>query len=229
MVKKPKNQTPSLPELINAVKPQTVTGMVKRINKALEEREAFERLKAPHSAHIEFRRARSFLANNRGFAAFLCALNVDPDHLLNRVRKDGYRANLKGVRKLKNLYQYVTGKTRSFERVSLALFASSIVAAKRGINWINNNEQELILSSLPVSSLPDEVQEAIKDYQHKYMRIEGDSRNQACQFRTTYDNLGCYFVSRDDVDDSNRQGIHINLDSPVIQFLSKKWELERII
>lgn len=227
-MKKQTNKLPTLPEAMASVHPNAVNAMVRRINKAIADREAFEVQKLPHGSHIELRRAKAYLVNNRTLAAFLSVCGADPDKMVNRTRKDGYRSNLKGIKKLRNLVDYVTGKTRSFERVSLALFASSIIAAKRGIKWISNTEQELILSSLDVTSLPQDVRDAIKHYQNAYLRIEGDSRNQACQFRTTFDNLGCYFFSREDVEDANRLGIMINQDSPVIQYLASQWELDKV-
>lgn len=221
------NQT--LPNAIAKMNASKVNASLRRVEKSLAKREAFEIQKAPHNPHIELRRAARYLRGNKTFAAFMAAIGADSDLFLNRERKLGYRSNLKGVQKVKSLVEYITGRSKKFDRVSLALFASSIIAAKRGIDWISNQEQEKILSSLPVDSLPPEVADAIRHYQYKYMRIEGDSRNQACQFRTTFDNLGCYEFSKADTPDANLNGIEVNLDSPVIQFLSAKWELDKVV
>lgn len=207
---------------------QAVTGMVRRIETAYKEREAFEFEKSPNGSHIELRKARAIVMHNPRLAAFLLACDVDPQELLNKSRKEGTRANLKGIKKIKTLLDFVTGKSRVFERVSLALFASTIIAANRGIGWISNAEQELILSNLPVGSLPTELQAAVADYKHRYMSITGDSRNQSCQFRTTFSNLNCFFFSREDCDDMNRLGIMVNMDSPIIQFLNKRWNLDAV-
>jgi hypothetical protein len=217
-----------LPALINAVPPQEVTAMVHRINLALEARERFERSRTPHGSHIELRRAKAFLRNNRRLAAFLVVCGADPSEMLNKVRKAGSRSDLKGFQKLKRLVDYCTGRSQVFERVSLALFASTIIAANRGIGWISSTEQELILSNVPVGSLPAEVQTAIEEYKHRYMRLEGDSRPQACRFRTTFENLGLYYMSREDSDDTSSLGINVNMDSPVIQYLNQRWELDKV-
>jgi hypothetical protein len=222
------NNNATLPEAMKAVNPAKVSAMVRSINKALDSRLAFERQKAPHSALIEYRRANAFMRNNRRLGAFLAVVGADPDQMLNRTRKAGTRANLKGIKKVRQLLDYLTGETNRFERVSLALFASSIIAAKKGIQWISNNEQELILSTVDVGSLPEAVREAIEEYKHKYMTLEGDSRNQSCQFRTTFANLGCYYFSNEDVDDSNRNGIQIDLDSPIIRELNRRWNLDSV-
>lgn len=218
----------ALPELIVKQSPQAITAMAKRVEKAFKERESFELAKNPNGSHIELRKAKAMMLHNRRFAAFLSAIDANPDKLLNKSRKEGTRANLKGIKKIRMLLDYVTGETRVFERVSLALFAASIIAAKRGIKWISNAEQELILSNLDVGSLPLDVQTAIKEYKHKYMSITGDSRNQSCQFRTTFSNLGCFWFSRQDCDDSNRLGIEVDLDSPIIRYLSDKWNLDSV-
>lgn len=218
----------SLRDAIAAVPSIKTTNMVKAIHKALVERECFEKAKSPNGSHIELERAKAMLAHNRRFAAFMVATNNNPNELLNSTRKAGTRANLKGIKKVRMLVDYITGKTNIFERVSLALFASTIIAAQKGIEWISNAEQELILSNLDVSSLPNEVQEAINAYKHKYMWIGGDSRNQSCQFRTTFNNLGCFYQSREDCDDMNRGGIGVNLNHPVIDYLATRWNLKGI-
>lgn len=225
---KQEKQSPTLPELIAKQSPQAINAMVKHIEKAYKDREAFEMEKNPHGSHIELRRAKNLIVNNRRFAAFLATVGINPETLLNKSRKLDTRANLKGIKKLRMLCDYITGETRVFERVSLALFAATIIAANRGINWISNAEQELILSNLPVSSLPDELQKAIEEYKHKYMFIGGDSRNQSCQFRTTFANMDCFYFSREDTADSNRLGIGVNMESPIIQHLNKALNLEAV-
>jgi hypothetical protein len=215
-----------LPSMISAVPQADVTAMVTRLNRAMDARERFERSKAPNGSHIELRRAKAFLRGNRRLAAFLCVTGSDPDEMINRTRKEGTRANLKGFQKLKKLLDYVTNRSLVFERVSLALFASTIIAANKGIGWISSQEQELILSNVPVSSLSKEIQDAIASYKHKYMTLEGDSRNQSCQFRTTFSNLGMFFFAREDTEEANSLGIMVNMESPVIQYLNQRWNLD---
>lgn len=226
MAKQVKQKT--LPQLIASQSPQAINAMVKRIEKAFKERESFEYSKNPNGSHIELRRAKNLILNNRRFAAFLIAVNACPDKLLNKSRKLDTRANLKGIKKIRMLCDYITGETRIFERVSLALFASTIIAALKGVQWISNSEQELILSNVPVQSLPSEVQAAIADYKHRYMSLAGDSRNQSCQFRTTFENLDCFYFSREDTLDSNRLGIGVNLNNPIITYLVDRWNLESV-
>lgn len=220
------NANNTLPALMKAVSNKDAGNMKARIKKAFHKREAFELKKEPNGTHIELRRAERFLLDNDNLARMLVVLNADPDLMLNRERKEGYRSNLKGFQKIKSLLQYIVGESLSFERVSLALFASTIIAAKSGIERISNVEQELVLSNVPVSSFPKELQSAIEDYKHKFMRLRGDSRNQSCQFRTTFDNLGAYTFDSADSSDKNGKGIIVNMESPLIQYLAARWKLE---
>lgn len=208
--------------------PQVVSAMVERVNNAIEKRGAFEWQKKRNSSHVLFRKVAAQFSDSRTVAAFLVALNADPDLMFNRERKAGTRANLKGFAKVRQLIDYTTGKSDAFERVSLALFASTIIAANKGTTWIASPEQELILSSEKVNSLPTEVREAIKEYQHKHMTLEGDSRNESCRFRTTFANLGLYSMTREEFDNVDyTMGIRVDLKNPLIQYLSKRWKLER--
>lgn len=222
------NQHINLPEAIAAVPTKEVTAMLRRIMAELNKRQEFETLKEPFGSHVVLKQTIAMLRGNRRFAAFLCVIGADPAEMFNRTRKEGTRADLKGIKKVKMLVDYVTGRTGAFERVSLALFAATIIAAKKGVKWVSNAEQELILSSLDITSLPEEVQDAIKAYQHKYMRIHGDSRPQSCRFRTTFSNLGAFMFSREDQDDKNRLGIMVNMDSPIVRYLTDRWELESV-
>jgi hypothetical protein len=205
-----------------------VDAMVKRVNAALEERAAYERAKSPSGSHIELRKVLGAFYNARTAAAFFVALKVDPDLMFNRSRKEGTRANLKGFTKVRKLIDFVTGRTKVFERVSLALFASTIIAARMGVEWIASPEQELILSKESVQSLPTPIQEAISEYKHKHMTLTGDSRPQACQFRTTFQNLGIFEFYRDEFDNVDYTlGITVNMDSPLVDYLTKTFHLDR--
>lgn len=208
--------------------PEGVSAMVNRIMEALREREAFERAKKPNGSHIALRKAFNAFAYNRRVAAFLLVIGANPQVMFNRSRQQGSRANLNGFMKVRKLIDYITGEEETFERVSLALFAATIIAANMGKGWIANPEQELILSSEKVESLPPAIRDAIRDYQHKYMSLTGDSRFQACQFRTTFNNMGIYHYMREDFDNSEyANGILVNMESPVVQFLNDRWNLER--
>jgi hypothetical protein len=225
------NQLIPLPQLVSDIETNQsnrTQAMVERINAALKDRAEFELRKAPNGSHIELRKVAGMFADNRRVAAFLCAVDADPDLMFNRVRKNGTRSNLKGFTKVRKLIDYVTGRTKVFERVSLALFASTIIAANKGVSWIASPEQELILSSESVNSLPRDVQEAIADYKHKHMTLEGDSRPQACQFRTTFANLGVYEFYRDEFDNTDYTlGISVIMSSPIVRYLNDVWQLER--
>jgi len=225
MTRKPKELNKLIPWLV-ANKPDEVEAMTARINAALKERALFERAKNPNGSHVELRRVVAQFMHNKTFAAFLMVCGANPELLFNRERKAGSRANLKGFSKVRQLLDYITGKTNAFEIVSKALFAASIIAALKGIYWIASPEQELILSDESVNSLPQEIREAIYKYQHKHMTVEGDSRNQSCQFRTTFSNLGMYSFSRDEFDNSDyTMGINVDLNHPVIQYLINRWQL----
>lgn len=223
--RKPKELEKLIPWLVQN-KPEQVNAMVERINSALKDRAFFERAKAPNSSHVELRRIVAQFMHNKTVAAFFIVCGADPALIFNRERKAGTRANLKGLKKVKQLIDYVTGKTNAFETVSKALFAATIIAALKGCKWIASPEQELILSDESVSSLPEEISTAIYSYQHKHMTIEGDSRPQSCQFRTTFNNLGMYSYSREEFDSCDYTlGINVNLGHPVIEYLATRWNL----
>jgi len=222
------HQLPAIILDIIASESDEVAAMVERINQAVYDRATFERSKQPNGSHIELRRTANAWADSSICAAFLIYLNANPDTIFNRSRKDGTRANLKGLQKVKTLFDYVMGRKDVIDFCSFALFASTIIAAKMGTTWVSSQEQELILSSEKVNSLPRDVQNSIRQYQHKYMSIEGDSRNQSCLFRTTYANLGLYHVSREDWDNTNYSlGVMVDTDNPLIMYLSDRWELNR--
>jgi hypothetical protein len=202
--------------------------MLRKLENEMSKREAFEVAKAPNAPLIELRRAKQTIIGNRRFAAFMAAISADPSELLNKVRKEGYRSNLKGIQKVKSLVEYVNGRSNKFDRVSLALFAVSIIAAKKGIDWISNEQQMFILSSLDVPGIPEEVREAVRYYQAKHLTLAGDAANQACQFRTTFNNLGLFTYANRDVEERNLNGIQVNLNSPVIQYLSARWKLDQV-
>lgn len=217
---------PALVADIQQNKPELVSSMVERINSALLERAKFERQNKPNGSHIEFRRVANQFNDSRTVAAFLIALNASPEIMFNRERKAGTRADLKGLQKVRKLIDYVTGRTTVIDTVTKALFAATIIAAKMGIEWIASPEQEMILSDSRIKSLPNDVREAIADYQLRHMSLEGDSRPQSCRFRTTFANLGLYQFHRDEFDNSDSTlGISVNLDNPLIQYLTLRWDL----
>lgn len=227
-----KQEAKSLPELMDSVTPEQESAMVANINAALAERKAFEVKKAPKGTHLELRRTIQFMKDNRRLARFLVALNADPHEMLNRERKLGYRSNLKGFQKMKTLLDYVTGRSGAFERVSMALFAATIVAKLKGRTdrngFVSNEEQEFILSNMPVKSFPKELQEAVKSWQNKYMPLSLESRNEASRFRTTFENIGCYTVDSQDTDSKHSRGIIVNMESPLIRYLVDRWNLKAV-
>lgn len=220
----------SLPDRIRNLldqKPKEVTAMVGRVNTALYERATFERSKKPHGSHVELRRVANMYADSRNMAAFLHVIGADPQVMFNKVRKDGTRANLKGLQKVRKLCDFIL-EDKPLDMPSKALFAATIIANRMGAKWISSNEQEFILSSESVESLPADIRNAIYAYQHKHMTIEGDSRPQSCTFRTTYANLGAYHYAREEFDNSEYSlGIMVDTTSPIIQHLTATWELER--
>jgi hypothetical protein len=218
----------SLPDAIKAVPKREAAKMIKRINKAVLDRATFEREKSPNGSHVELRRVANLYVDSDRIARFLVVLGADPDLMFNRVRKDGTRSNLKGLKKVSGLVDYVTGKTGAIETVTKALFAGTIIAALKGVTWVASQEQEFILSSEKVASMPLEIREAIYAYQHKHMTIEGDSRPQSCAFRTTFANIGVFHYMREDFDNTAyTMGVVINMDSPVVQYLVERWELAK--
>lgn len=228
MTKRKPKDLPGLINWLQTEKPDQVAAMRERINSALKERAFYEREKSPNGSHVELRRTVSAFLHNNSAAAFFLVCGADPDLVFNRERKAGTRANLKGFRKVRQLIDYITGKSHAFETVSKALFACSIVASYKGINWLASPEQELILSPEELGSLPEDIRNDIYSFQHKHMTIEGDSRNQACQFRTTFENLNMFIQLRDEFDGNEYTlGISVIPNHPVIEYLATRWNLKQ--
>ncbi len=219
----------NVPAVLNWIaenKASDVAAMVTAINLALDNRAVFERELKPNGSHIELRKVIAAFRYNNLAAAFFVMVKANPELIFNRTRKAGTRADLKGLLKLSNFVEYVAGKSYKLDSVTKALFAATIIAAFKGVRWIASPEQELILSSEPVNSLPLELQTAIAEFKHKHMTLTGDSRPQSCRFRTTFANLGFYTFARDEFDNSDYSlGIMVNLESPVIQYLASHWGL----
>lgn len=216
-----------LPQVMNGFRSRQVESMLHKIDAQLIERRAFEETARPNKTHIELREAEKQLRGNETVARFFLANSVDPSRVLNWTRKDGYRSNLKGIRKLRKLCEFVANYG-SIDRVSKALFAATIIAANRGCGWISNSQQELILSDLPVSTLPQELREAVSEWQNRYMSLTHESRNQSCQWRTTYENCGAYAMSAQDTVNGQELGVTVNMDSPLVQYLNNRWKLDSV-
>ena len=224
----------NFPEQVQSIletRSDDVSAMVESIHKAIYERATYERAKRPNGSHLELRRVVNQFTDSRKVAAFLIAVGANPHLMFNRQRKAGAKSDLKGLQKVRRLIDYVMGgpTAKDIDAVSKALFAVTITAALSGVEWIASPEQELVLSSIPIQSLPEEVQSAIAEYQVKHMDITGDSREQSCRFRTTYANLGLYTFMRDDFDGCDYTlGVSVILSNPLIQYLIATWNLKGI-
>lgn len=211
-------------------RPKAVADMSAHILAAIKERADFEHKLKPNGSHVELRKVfRDFygIDGNKTVSAFFIAVDADPQLLFNRQRKDFTRANLKGFHKIRKLINLVMG-TGDVDTVTKALFASTIIAALKGVNWVASPEQELILSPEAVLSLPADIREAIYSFQHKHSTVEGDARPQASQFRTTFENLNCFVSTRDEFDNvAYTKGVTVLLNSPIVSFLKDKWQLDR--
>jgi hypothetical protein len=203
--------------------PQKVTGMIKRVANALAKREAFEQQKAPNALHIELQAAKAQLQGNKTVARLFLSIAADPDVVLNRERKRGYRANLKCIRKVRMLAEYMAGDNGKINGVCKALFAATILAGMSGKPWVSNNDAEKLLLQVPLSDLPQELADALAELRGLNIRDAKEARNQACQFRTAFENLGCYYVCKGNSDNLDQRGIVANNDSPLIQALAQRW------
>lgn len=202
---------------------QKVSGMIARMGRALDHRAAYEAAKAPNKFHVELAAADKQMRGNKTLARFYCVLDANPDVVLNRERIAGYRANLKTVRKVRGLAEYMEGQHGKINGVCKALFAATILAARMDIYWISNNDAEKLLSSVPLKGMHPELKKALEELSGLNIRDAKEARNQACQFRTAFENLGCYFVSRDDENNLSSNGIRANLTNPLIMALSERW------
>lgn len=215
----------SFKEQMESIPSTQVASMVRSINAALNHREAYERQKAPNGAHVELRDVIGMLRGNSTVARFLIVLGADPDVMLNKQRKAGYRANLKPIRKIRMLAEYMAGEHGAVNGVVKALFAATIMAAKLKTYWLSNDELERILARIPLMDVPEELRVSIQAWNAVNIKSGAESRNQACQFRTAFENLGCYIKSREDMADLNKSGIYANMNNPLIQDLAKRWNL----
>jgi hypothetical protein len=202
-----------------------VSNMLAKIARALDKRAAFEASKAPHKLHVELMAADKQMRGNKTLARFYAVLDASPDLILNRERKEGYRANLKTVRKVRGLSEFMAGENGKINGVCKALFAATILAARMGTEWVSNNDAEKLLLALPLDSMNGELRDALAELSGLNIRDAKEARNQACQFRTAFENLGCYFVSRSNPDDMNANGIRANLESPLMFSLANRWGL----
>ncbi len=218
-------QNNSFAAAMASVKPQAVQGMLKRIDRALVEREAFERQKNPHKLHVELEAAKQQMTGNKTLARFYVVLSADPGLILNRVRQDGSRANLKTVRKVRILAEYMAGENGKINGVCKALFAATILAATLNRPWVSNNDAEKLLLALPVETMGQELRQAFDEMKGLNIRNAKESRNQACQFRTAFENLCCYFVTKDNPDALNDRGIYADLNNPLMSALRERWGL----
>jgi hypothetical protein len=201
----------------------TVRSMISKVRKALDERTAFEEAKKPGKLHVELRDAVKQLDGNALMARFYCVLKADPMEVLNKERKEGYRANLKTVRKVRMTAEYLAGDSTRLNGVCKALFAATILAARLGKPWVSNNDAEKLLLSLPVTTGNAELTAALKELQGMNIENASEARNQACQFRTAFENLNCYRIARGNAKDLSANGIYANLDSPLIMALADRW------
>lgn len=213
-------------ELMELVSAPKVTAMLKRIDKALETRAIFEQSKKK-PAYIELQAAFEQMEGNKTLARFFAVMDCDPIEYLNKERKRGYRTNLKTVRKVRMLAEYMRGEHGAINGVCKALFAATILAAKHGKPWSSNSEAELLLFGMPTSQFQrnEELWKAYESFSMLNIRSGEEARNQACQFRTAFENLGVYFKSREDEADLSTNGIYADLNNPLIKALACKWSL----
>lgn len=211
---------------MNKVSGPKLAGMVSRINRALDKRIAFEQAKAPKSSHIELKAADKQLRGNKTVAAFLAVLGADPDKMLNNERKAGYRSNLKAIRKIRMLAEYMAGEHGAVNGVVKALFAATILAAKNNSPWTSNKDAEQILLGLADrTDMPTELLCSVVNFTSLNILDPSEARNQACQFRTAFENLGVFFFSREDANNLSSNGIYADLNNPLIKALANKWGL----
>lgn len=207
-----------------AIPAPTVSAMLKRVARALDKRASFEAAKSSR-LNVELLAADKQMRGNKTLARFYCVLGADPDLVLNRERKAGFRANLKTVRKVRLLAEFMAGEHSKINGVCKALFAATILANRLGQPWVSNNDAEKLLLSMPVESMGAELKEALSELKGLNIRDAKESRNQACQFRTAFENLGCYYVAKSNPDDLDDRGIIANMDSPLMFSLANRWGL----
>ena len=220
-------QTPqpklSLIEQMAKLPPKKVSNMVEALNANYAERWLYELGKRPNASHTWLRRA-AWVRNNESFARFMLALNADPANLLNRERIAGARSDLKGLDKIKALYRYTTGKTNKLGKLEAALFALTIIAANKGYAWISNAQLELVLSTLDITSLSDEVAGPLEAWRN--LSIDPmNARQEACRWRTSFENLNCYSIETAKDQQTSQAGVVIDLANPLIDALNERWQL----
>lgn len=215
----------SFKQLMDQQPSQKVASMTHQLNQAFKNRETYERQKNPLGSHIELNSVKRQLVGNALVARFLCTLKADPDIMLNKQRKAGYRANLKAIRKIRMLAEYMAGKGHAINGVCKALFAATILANKFKMAWLSNAECEKILAQMDLKEFPEELRLSIEEFNKTSISDPMEVRNQACQFRTAFENLGIYFMTRDDADNNNNIGIYGDMANPLMQDLAVRWGL----
>ena len=215
----------NLQERLKLVKPQSIEKMNARIGVALVEREQFDRQMRPTDSHYFLSQVKKKLRFNKTFPTFLHLLDIDPDLVLNNSRISGRRADIKGVLSLIQFVDYISGKSNRMCYPYMALLAATIIAANHEQYFLSNADAERILRDIDVSSMEGDIAEAILQYKQVLLNYVGDDRPEACRFRTTFENIGCYTITNHDPDGLNRTGIMINPDSLVIDYLRTLWRL----
>lgn len=205
---------------------QAVTAKSKAIVKAIATRQEYETAKGT-GWHIELFKLEKKLENRdimKAFARLLCLANASPDRIFNYERQVNSRANIKGIVKILNLALYLDNYTGNLDRVTLTLFYLTISSALAGQDYVNNHETELQLFGHSYSTLPPEIAEKLRKI-FAARRGVNDCRNEACQFRTAFENLGIF--AKESVERGLRtdKGIRIDLESPIVRALIDRWNL----
>jgi hypothetical protein len=215
-----KEETHDFIQSINAIDEQACAAMRTRINSSFAAREQFETKMNPESeTKADLINAKQKWAS-RAVERVFTALNIDPDMLVNIQRKANQRANLKALRKISGVCEFLLNGSK-LEKVVISFFVSTLIAHRNGIDWISNQDQYAILSSAKLNRFPQFVQDAVTDYQHKFM-TEGKF-TQASQMRTAFENVGIYqIVTRYDNNNNAMSGITLKDSHPLLIALADK-------
>lgn len=216
-------------EMMELIPNQKVSAIIRQIDKALSIRSDFEASKAK-PAYIELEAAKKQMAGNKTLARFFAVMETNPIEFLNLERKAGYRTNLKIVRKVRMLAEYMRGEHGAINGVCKALFAATIIAAKQGSPWTSNNDAEkLLFQAFDAMRFSEEFFRSYETFSRLNIQSPEEARNQACQFRTAFENLGVYFNTRNDENDLSSNGIYADLTNPLIIDLTNRWGLNKAI
>lgn len=226
------NASASIVKQMQAVTPQQLGAMQKRIRDAVELRKSKELEKAD-TLSKDFAELETKWTDSKSLAALFTSLKIDPKAYLmqaymsdDELRAKGFdpvarTRNLKAYKKVREVAEYVMTGTSHLEPVMKTFVACSIVAAQNSKSErFPRNVCERFLNSVPVDDIASDVAEAISKYRAEHMT--GGASTQTSQCTLTLANLKAGSVQRD----GRSKLFGIDLESDLVKALAERFGMQ---